>query len=293
VMMFGVSPAFVLSGWGEGFSPADYAEALDIVAELGFTSFQLEVFSPDRLDEWLSGGSTLVGARAGSLDLYPSQFVAHFLLPAFSSSTALQSTQGLEEMKMVVEILQAFPACTVVTLPIGGFRADRLDSAGVGSGIYEELERRFVDKLLRFLEIVERSGRRMALEILPYSFLGGTSGLLRILESIPSAWLGYNFDTGHAWACKEDVALIPLKLGERIFGTHLCDNLGNENLSLRPGTGNLPWAAVLRNLLACGYRGSLDLEIRCQAAELESEYEAGSAYLNSLLKEQIGAQEKS
>jgi len=290
--MFGVSPAFVLSGWGEGFSPVDYAEALDVVAELEFTSFQLEVFSSDRLGEWMSGGSTLVGARADSLGLCPSQFVAHFLLSAFSSSKALQSPQGLEEMKMVVEILQAFPACTAVTLPIGGFRMDRLESVGVDSWKYEELERRFVDKLLRFLEIVERSGRRMALEILPYSFLGGTSGLLRLLESIASARLGYNFDTGHAWACKEDVALIPLKLGERIFGTHLCDNLGHENLSLRPGAGNVPWAAVLNNLLACGYRGSLDLEIRCPAAELKAEYGAGSAYLKSLLAERVGAQER-
>jgi sugar phosphate isomerase/epimerase len=292
-MMFGVSPAFVLSGWGEGFSPADYAEALDLVAKLKFTSFQLEVFSSDQLGEWLSGGSTLVGARADSLGLRPSQLVAHFLLPSFSSSKALQSTQGLEEMKMVVEILEAFPACSVVTLPIGGFRSDRLDPASAGSGKYEELERRFVDKLLRFLEIVEPSGRRMALEILPYSFLGGTSGLLRLLESIASARLGYNFDTGHAWACKEEVALIPLKFGERIFGTHLCDNLGHENLSLRPGAGNVPWETVLSNLLACGYRGSLDLEIRCQAAELEAEYSTGFTYLQSLLKGRIGAQERS
>jgi sugar phosphate isomerase/epimerase len=291
-MMFGVSPAFVLSGWGEGFSPADYAEALDVAAELEFTSFQLEVFSPDRLAEWMSGGSALVGARADSLGLRPSQFVAHFMLPAFSSSEALHSNQGLEEMTMVAEILQAFPDCTVVTLPIGGFRADRLGPEDVGCGRYEELERRFVDKLLRVLEIVERSGRRMALEILPYSFLGGASGLLRLLESIASERLGYNFDTGHAWACKEDVALIPLKLGERIFGTHLCDNLGHENLSLRPGAGNVPWEAVLKNLLACGYRGSLDLEIRCPAAELKVEYGAGSAFLESLLADHVGAKER-
>jgi sugar phosphate isomerase/epimerase len=291
-MMFGVSPAFVLSGWGEGFSPADYAEALDVLAELGFTSFQLEVYSPDRLGEWLSGGSTLVGARADSLGLCPSQFVAHFLLSAFASSKALQSNQGLEEMKMIVEILQAFPACTVVTLPIGGFRTDSLRSAEVGRGKYEELERRFEDKLLRILEIVERSGRRMALEILPYSFLGGTSGLLRLLESIASQRLGYNFDTGHAWACKEDVALIPLKLGEWIFGTHLCDNLGHENLSLRPGEGSVPWEAVVSNLLACGYQGSLDLEIRCPKSELRAEYGAGSAFLESLLAERVGAQKR-
>ncbi len=284
--MFGTSPAFVLSGWGEGFSPADYAGALDLMARLGFRSFQLEVFSPERLGEWLSGGSAMVGARADAAGLSPSQFVAHFLLPAFSSPAALQSALGIEEMKKVMEILEAFPSCTLVTLPVGGFRTERLDPAARGRGVHEELERRFVEKLSRLLEVVERSGRRMALEILPYSFLGGTSGLLSLLQSIGSARLGYNFDTGHAWASKEEVSLIPLKLGDRIFGTHLCDNLGHENLSLRPGAGTIPWDVVLHNLLACGYRGSLDLEIRCSAVDLAAEYSAGLAYLRSLLAQE-------
>ena len=71
--------------------------------------------------------------------------------------------------------------------------------------------------------------------------VGGIDGFLRLCEHIGTDTLGLNFDTGHARACKENLYLIPAKLGGRILGTHLCDNFGHENLSLRPGAGSIDW----------------------------------------------------
>ena len=114
--------------------------------------------------------------------------------------------------------------------------------------------------------MVEDAGRRMALEILPGAVVGGIDGFLRLCEHIGSDTLGLNFDTGHAWACKENLYLIPAKLGERILGTHLCDNFGGENLSLRPGAGSIDWPRLIAALQAVRLRRSLGHRDRLPAA---------------------------
>ena len=66
-----------------------------------------------------------------------------------------------------------------------------------------------VDKLGRMLEIAERGGCRMALEILPGGPWRGIHGFLRLCAELGSDTLGYNFDTGHAWSSKEWVPRHP------------------------------------------------------------------------------------
>lgn len=182
-------------------------------------------------------------------------------------------------------VLEHFPDCPVVTLPVGAFRGNRWEPHLAEPGTYEYLLMRLMEKMQKVLEIVTADDRSLALEILPYSLLAGTEGFHRVAEAIGSQQLGFNFDTDHAWACKEDVTLIPMKLNRRIFGTHLCDNHGHENLSLRPGSGSIPWEVVLHTLVGVGYRGSLDIEIRCPAEELEREYRVALVYIQSVLQE--------
>ncbi|HSM90777.1 MAG TPA: sugar phosphate isomerase/epimerase, partial [Desulfobacterales bacterium] len=94
---------------------------------------------------------------------------------------------------------------------------------------------------------------------------------------------GLNFDTGHAWACKENLYLIPAKLGPRIIGTHLCDNFGHENLSLRPGAGSIDWTRLVAALKACGYNGPWDIEIVCPPNSVAEEYGAGRRFIEALV----------
>jgi sugar phosphate isomerase/epimerase len=132
--------------------------------------------------------------------------------------------------------------------------------------------------------MVEGAGRRMALEILPGAVVGGIDGFLRLCEHIGSDTLGLNFDTGHAWACKENLYLIPAKLGPRILGTHLCDNFGGENLSLRPGAGSIDWPRLLAALKGCGYPGPWDIEIVCPPQSVADEYEKGLTFIGALVR---------
>ena len=56
----GVSPAYHLSRYGDRFTPEDVAASLGDIQALGFSCFQLEVFHPDTLSDWLRRGAALV-----------------------------------------------------------------------------------------------------------------------------------------------------------------------------------------------------------------------------------------
>jgi sugar phosphate isomerase/epimerase len=279
--MFGVSPAYFISRFTDRFTCRDIAKSLPDLMKSGFQAFQTEVFHSSSLDEWRREGSFLIRKAADASGLVTSQFVGHFLLHAFESPEALASGFGIDETKKALEGMQNFPECTVLTVAIPPFSPttpDRL-TAQAWSGFRS----RFVQKLARMLEITEQAGRRMALEITPGSLIGGLQGFLRLYEELGSSALGYNMDTGHAWSCKEWVPLIPAVLGKRIFGTHLKDNMQNENLALAPGQGSIPWRETLAALKASGYTGSLDIEFRCEPGQAIREYEQALNYLKPLV----------
>ena len=118
---------------------------------------------------------------------------------------------------------------------------------------------------------------------MPGAIVGGIDGFMRLCEHLGSDTLGFNFDTGHAWACKENLYLIPAKLGRAFSGTHLCDNFGHENLSLRPGAGSIDWPRLIAALKACGYNGPWDIEIVCPPNSVAEEYGAGRRFIETLV----------
>jgi sugar phosphate isomerase/epimerase len=283
--MFGVSPAYFFSRYTTDFTVAQYAEGLDQLRLMGFGGFQLEVFKGERLTEWKDGAAAL-SARAAALGMTVTQFVAHFLLYATKDEESLLSDRGYEDMKRVAEIVSRFPGCEVVTLPISFF------AIPAGSSFTRDTWARLWDslcaKLLGMAGIVEGAGLKLALEIVPGSLLGGTEGLLRFSRETGNASIGYNFDTGHAWSSKESISTLPAKLAGRIYGTHLKDNFGFENLALPPGEGNIPWESLVDGLIRNGYKGSFDLEIACAKPEdVEAAYVKGKARIQSALSASI------
>ncbi len=281
--MFGVSPAFVVSLLGKQFSVEDFCQALELVKELDFSGFQPEIFTKEALPDWINSGSKTVSRKAGDLGLQATQFVAHFMMEDFSTPERIDFDSGRDDLKQVIEIAKHFYNCRVVTIPIGplSIQWDRIQP--VNASWLRDMKKRFLEKVGRFLDLTKDSGLLLALEVLPGSVVGGIDGFLALCDELDSCDLGINLDTGHAWACREIVPLLPLKLHDRIFGLHLCDNFGSENLSLSPGKGSIEWKPFLTNLLNSGYRGSLDIEIGCEAENVRSEYAAGLEYIDSLV----------
>jgi protein FrlC len=276
--LIGVSPAYFISRCGDRFTPYDVAEGLTDVAQLGYNGFQLEVFNGEYLRDWVEEGAKRVRRRSSELGLVATQFVAHFMMEAFADPERINSDLGIDEMQSVLEIVDLFEECRLITIPLGTFESLPIHTTHEHQALYH----RCLEKLAQLLELVESSGRKLALEILPKAFIGGIDGFLRLGDQLGTDSLGLNFDTGHAWAAKENLYLVPAKLGRRILGTHLCDNCGNENLSLRPGTGSIDWKRLLAALKHIGYAGWLDLEIICKPDEVRREYDAGHKFVRKI-----------
>ncbi|MHC4533903.1 MAG: sugar phosphate isomerase/epimerase family protein [Planctomycetota bacterium] len=281
--MFGVSPAFVFSLYGKQFSVKDFCQALEVVKELGFEGFQPEIFTKEALPEWINSGSKTISTKAREFDLQATQFVAHFMMENFSTPEEVNSDSGLEDLKNVIEIAKHFDNCRVLTIPVGPFSIQWDQIQAMNPSWALDVKKRFVEKIHKFLELIKESGLVFALEILPFSVVGGIERFLLICNELNSPDLGINLDTGHAWACREIVPLLPFRLKDRIFGLHLCDNFSTENLSLAPGKGSIEWQPFIKNLLSSGYNGSFDIEIGCETEDVKSEYIAGLKYINSLV----------
>ena len=277
--MIGVSPAYFISRFSNRFSPADAAAGIAELPALGFTGFQLEVFHRESLETWARTGAAEIRRKSSDLGLKAHQFVAHFMLADFADRYSLVANAAIEKMKAVLDIVDRFDECRIVTVPLPAFG----DGASSSGDDYLFLFERCAAKVDRLLAMVEDAGRRMALEILPGAIVGGVDGFLRLCEHLGSDTLGLNFDTGHAWACKENLYLIPAKIGPRILGTHLCDNFGNENLSLRPGAGSIDWPRLIAALKACGYNGPWDIEVICKPEDASVEYGTGRKLIENLL----------
>lgn len=279
---YGVSPAYFISALSDRFTPHEVARTLPDVKALGYDGFQMEIFHPDTLDDWLAGGSARVADRARQHDLQITQFVAHFLLHAFADAASIRSSWGIDECEDIVEMLNAIGESPVVTVPLPAVEADSLH--------YHALWEALVRKLTNMAGVVHASGRRLAVEIMPGALIGGSDGFLRLQSVLSEAGyeIGYNFDTGHAWAQREPVWLIPAKVGSAISGTHISDNDCSSNDSLRPGAGTVPWETVKRALDSIGYAGSIDLEIKCTPEAVDREYRAALAYMKDL--EPIGVE---
>ncbi|MBK6334599.1 MAG: sugar phosphate isomerase/epimerase [Betaproteobacteria bacterium] len=274
--MYGVSPAYFISRYSDRFTFDEMATSLSDLSASGFGAFQPEVFHADTLDEWRATGARVVRAAAEGSGLVASQFVAHFLLHAFADPAALTSDFGIAEAEKTLEGLEHFPECTTLTVPLPPF--EPLEPQALGVGACAGYRSRLIEKLGRMLELAEGAGRRIALELIPGSLVGGVQGLLRIEAELGRPSLGYNFDTGFAWWNREWVPLVPAQLAGRIFGTHLKDNF-RDGQALAPGKGSIPWRETLGALKASAYTGSLDIEFRCGPDRAHQEYQEALGYL--------------
>jgi len=275
--LIGVSPAYFISRFGDRFSAKQVAQGLEGVAAMGFGSFQPEVFHREALSKWQQSGAALVAERSEALGLRATQFVAHFMLRAFSAPQSMGTDTTREDMQIVLDIVKHFNGCRIITVPLGAFEPDHNNTAGDA----RKHSQRLRDTIGRLAEMTAATGIRLALEIMPGAVIGGIDGYMRLCNNLGPDAPGLNFDTGHAWVAGEDVLRIPERVGKQILGTHLCDNFGQENLSLRPGAGSIAWPQLIRALATAGYDGAWDMEIICPPERCREEYERARDFITS------------
>jgi sugar phosphate isomerase/epimerase len=277
--MFGVSPAYFISRFTDRFSCREVADSLSDVKEAGFEAFQTEVFHTESLAEWRAGGARQIRESAAAAGLQTSQFVGHFLLHGFETPDALASDFGIEETATALDGVSLFSECRVFTVPLPPFQPSR--PSDLAPRAAAGFRARLLAKLDRMLDLVEQSGRRMALELIPGNLIGSVDGFLRLRAELGRPSLGYNFDTGYAWTMRTWVPLIPALVGEAILGTHLKDNVQDDG-AVAPGHGSVPWPETLAALRRAGYADSLDIEFRCRPDTVDRDYRDALAVIRRL-----------
>lgn len=264
--MIGVSPAFYISKYGSHFSMDNIIEGMGWLADRNFQALQLEIFHYEQLEQWTFGNCMRLKSALKEYDLTVSQFVAHFLMDCFGSLDSLKSDSGLDELEFISVILNRFSLTDTVTIPIPPFSFDADD---------RDTLHFFDRKLKRIEEIGAKYNLKMALEPQPGSLAADLSFLNRF-DSI-----GLNLDPGHLLCSGIDPFSLELDVLSRVKATHLCENDGKENLSLRPGSFSNNWSSLIGSLYGAGFKGSLDLEIICQPEQVESEYKNGQFFLTN------------
>ena len=280
--MFGVAPAFFFSLYSTHFTADDYIAGFRLLSKAGFSGYQAEIFYEDNLSEWESKANE-IKQEAELYGLTISQMDVHFMIASCNTDDTLFSEKEIPLFARAAKVCQKL-GTNVMTIPIGRYDIDNLDA----SETFDSRWSQFVHKITIYCRIAEDHGMKTGMEIVPGSILGNTDGLLRLIDETGCKNLGYNFDTGHAWASKEVITFIPHKLKNRIWGTHMKDNFSNEDLALPPGKGSIPWLDLITALSSSGYTGPIDLEINSiRPEDTINDYKEGSTFLKNIFRSKL------
>jgi len=281
--MIGVSPAYFLSLFSSRFTPGNIESSLSELTRIGFQSLQLETFVPEQVDLFDKASCLQLKRSIETVGLSTSQFVAHHLQEYFSSFEGLNNPRLISDFRRILSVVTLVHPQGTLTIPQPSFSLG--DSFPAPS--FSEIWSTYLDKLDMLRNLAAEEGIALAVEVLPGSLLGNSDGFLRMTSYLGEPYIGINLDTGHAWACKENMALLPLKLNQYIYGTHISDNYSCENSSLRPGKGTIPWNLFFSACRMAGYNRPFDVEIRCTPEEVEFEYSAAYQFLSQYTLQQL------
>ncbi len=116
--------------------------------------------------------------------------------------------------------------------------------------------------IARLLPVADESDAVIAIENIP-SALGRAEPLADFVSRIGHPRLKTCIDTGHALITEGENAPGGVeRLAPFCAATHLHDNDGRSDAHLIPGEGAFEWPSFFTTLDACGYSGSLALELR-------------------------------
>ncbi|MGN0972621.1 MAG: sugar phosphate isomerase/epimerase family protein [Aristaeellaceae bacterium] len=94
---------------------------------------------------------------------------------------------------------------------------------------------------------------------LAFENLRNLRNLSLVLESFPSRYVGFCYDSCHHQNCAAGADLLA-QYGGRMMALHLHDNGGARNQHRLPFDGDVDWAEVMHRLARTGYPGATSLE---------------------------------
>jgi len=123
-----------------------------------------------------------------------------------------------------------------------------------------------------FCEKAEKWGLGVCLENgTAQGFCDWVYELWELIEAVGSEALGICFDSSHANCLHMDIPEAIRECGDRLWATHMSDNVGTADQHRMPFSGNIDWINVIAVLKGIGYRNLFDMEIgggRCNPIEI-------------------------
>jgi len=115
--------------------------------------------------------------------------------------------------------------------------------------------------LVEVLEYAAGRGIRLGIEYEPGLLIENSRELRKFLVEMDSPWLGANLDLGHSHVLGENSSEVIAALGKRIIHIHLEDIRKRKHYHLVPGSGEMDFAQIFKNLRRQGYDGFLTVEL--------------------------------
>jgi sugar phosphate isomerase/epimerase len=133
---------------------------------------------------------------------------------------------------------------------------------GIDKSKIPQLEKLFIDGLLRASKIAEKEGVKILVEPEPSLLLENSKQFKNLIKKINSEYVKLNFDIGHFFCVKEDPAQLVYELADYTDHFHLADIAENRvHNHLIPGLGAINFAQVFKAITEIGYRGFITVEL--------------------------------
>ena len=125
-----------------------------------------------------------------------------------------------------------------------------------------QLEKLFIDGLLRASKIAEKEGIKILVEPEPSLLLENSKQFKNFMKKVNSEYVKLNFDIGHFFCVKEDPAQLVYELSDYTDHFHLADIAQNRvHNHLIPGLGVIDFARVFKAMEEIGYGGFVTVEL--------------------------------
>jgi sugar phosphate isomerase/epimerase len=151
-------------------------------------------------------------------------------------------------------------------------------------GVTPEKSLEFLEESMTELLIyAENKAVRIGLEYEPRLLIERYEELASFMQKMNSTYLGANLDLGHSHVLGEDPEDVIGGLSSKIFHVHLEDIRGSKHYHLIPGTGDIDFHNLLKNLDSSGYEGFVTVELYTYPQDPELAARQSFSYLENVL----------
>ena len=220
-----------VKGWT--FSPQKIMEALDKLAEIGYTDTEYSHIYHLTVDE-----AVKIGEHAREVGI--NSWSCH-AAGSGGFNTGDEREAAIAVNRHCVDISNAVGACVNV-LHIWNHIHD--DACYI------------LEKVCRYAE-----DKNVAIALENSTSMENMEFILGLVEAVDAPNIGICVDTGHANLGDLTAPRAIRMAGEKLLTTHLQDNFGERDDHMAPGMGVIDWEDVFRALKEIGYKRTLMLEL--------------------------------